>query len=203
MSRDIERLNRAQQIANIGNWDQDPVTDELWWSDQTYRIFGLAVQSGPVDFAHFLDMVHPDDRSQVVRSTEALLRSDSAPYSLEYRIRRADGDERIVYEEAVVDRDSAGTPVRIMGVVHDVTALRQVEEEHRRALADLETAQAEIRTLRGVIPICGFCRKVRDDKGNWHPLEAYINERTGEHVSHGLCPQCEREHYPDYAKESP
>ena len=54
---------RAQKIAHLGIWDQYPVSDELWWSDETYKILGIEPQSTTPSFDKFLQMVHPDDRS--------------------------------------------------------------------------------------------------------------------------------------------
>ncbi len=66
--------------------------------------------------------------------------------------------------------------------------------------ADLEKALVEIRTLRGIVPICAHCKKVRDDEGFWHLVEVYVSTRTEAEFSHGLCPACEHELYPDIPK---
>jgi DNA-binding response OmpR family regulator len=63
--------------------------------------------------------------------------------------------------------------------------------------AELESALASIRTLRQILPICMFCRKIRNDDGYWRQLEAYIGEQTGSEFSHGICPDCLASHYPD------
>ncbi|MBN2466896.1 MAG: GAF domain-containing protein [Deltaproteobacteria bacterium] len=55
----------------------------------------------------------------------------------------------------------------------------------------------ETRTLRGLLPICSFCKRIRDDEGYWHQLESYMAEHSGIQFSHGLCPSCVREHYPE------
>ena len=63
----------------------------------------------------------------------------------------------------------------------------------------LEQALAEIKTLRGIIPICSHCKQIRDDKGSWILLEAYIHDHSDATFSHGICPKCLAEHYPDIA----
>ena len=68
--------------------------------------------------------------------------------------------------------------------------------EIRRAHDELEQALAEIRTLRGILPLCSFCKKVRNDQGYWEQVDVYITEHTHALVSHSLCPDCLREHYP-------
>lgn len=63
--------------------------------------------------------------------------------------------------------------------------------------ASLEKALAEIRTLRGILPMCSFCKSVRDDEGAWHRIDVYVRKHTHAQVSHGFCPTCEAEHYGD------
>jgi len=61
----------------------------------------------------------------------------------------------------------------------------------------LEYALNEVKTLQGLFPICSFCKRIRDDKGYWNQIEAYIHEHSGAEFSHGVCPECAKEHYPD------
>jgi DNA-binding response OmpR family regulator len=69
-------------------------------------------------------------------------------------------------------------------------ALREKEKEQERLISELQEALAEIKTLRGFIPICAWCRKVHDDEGYWQQLEAYISKHTDAVFSHGICPEC-------------
>ncbi len=71
----------------------------------------------------------------------------------------------------------------------------------KREKEELESALKEIKTLRGLLPICSFCKKIRDDGGYWHNLETYIRSRTSAEFSHGICPDCLRKHYPDLADD--
>lgn len=61
--------------------------------------------------------------------------------------------------------------------------------------------EKEVTLLRGLLPICSFCKKVRDDQNQWQPIESYISERTPASFSHGLCPDCFKKHYGDLFKE--
>jgi len=69
-------------------------------------------------------------------------------------------------------------------------ALREKEKEQQDLISQLQEALAEIKTLKGFIPICADCKKIRDDEGYWNQLEAYISKHTGAVLSHGLCPEC-------------
>jgi DNA-binding response OmpR family regulator len=73
-------------------------------------------------------------------------------------------------------------------------ALREKEKEQQKLISELQEALAEIKTLRGLIPICAWCRKVHDDEGYWHQLEAYISDHTDAVFSHGICPECEEKY---------
>lgn len=70
--------------------------------------------------------------------------------------------------------------------------------ELRRANAALRAAVEEVRTLRGIVPICASCKRVRDDEGYWHQVEKYVAKHTLAEFSHGLCVECARKLYPEY-----
>lgn len=74
----------------------------------------------------------------------------------------------------------------------------QVEQEKEQLIADLQKALQEIQTLKGIIPICAACKKIRDDKGYWQQIESFIRERTEADFSHGICPDCAQELYPEF-----
>jgi CheY-like chemotaxis protein len=75
-------------------------------------------------------------------------------------------------------------------------ALRQAMEEQRRLNQELQAALDRVKTLEGIIPICAKCKKVREDDGFWTQVEKYIADHTGALFSHGLCPDCAREYFP-------
>ena len=122
------RLNEAQRIARIGNWDLNTVTSELWWSDEVYRLFQMDPDASDATYEAFLAHVHPEDREAVSQALERALNDDEA-YSIDHRIVRADGTERIVHARAKAKFDEEGQPVRMAGTIHDVTERRKAEEE--------------------------------------------------------------------------
>jgi ABC-type transport system involved in cytochrome bd biosynthesis fused ATPase/permease subunit len=73
--------------------------------------------------------------------------------------------------------------------------------QERKAREELEIALAEVKTLRGIIPICSYCRKIRNDEGYYEVVEKYIMEHSEAVFSHTYCPECFAEHYPDYIEE--
>ena len=70
------------------------------------------------------------------------------------------------------------------------------ERERDQLIAELQKALSEVKTLQGILPICSICKQIRDDKGYWNQLEAYIEEHSDVDFSHSLCPQCLQKHYP-------
>jgi PAS domain S-box-containing protein len=132
---------RAQKIAHLGIWDQDPISNELWWSDETFRILGFGPQTVTPSFDQFLKMVHPDDRDMIVQQTALSLKSDENPYNVEYRVIRIDNSERIIHEEALIDRDDTGKPIKITGIIKDITERKKSENAVLRFAEALRDAQ--------------------------------------------------------------
>lgn len=77
----------------------------------------------------------------------------------------------------------------------------KLEEERERLIAELQDALATIKTLVGLIPMCASCKKIRDDEGYWQSVERYIEEHSYAEFSHGICPDCLRKLYPEYAEQ--
>ncbi|MDO8834384.1 MAG: two-component regulator propeller domain-containing protein [Vicinamibacterales bacterium] len=74
----------------------------------------------------------------------------------------------------------------------------RLERRQRELQAAVDAAVADVKTLRGLIPICASCKRIRDDHGSWNQLEAYLNQHSGATLSHGICPECMGKLYPDY-----
>ncbi|MFA5181383.1 MAG: PAS domain S-box protein [Syntrophales bacterium] len=96
---------------------------------------------------------------------------------------------------------SDGTVSGFIEVVEDITERKRVanvlDEERRRLQQTLD----EIRTLRGIVPICANCKNIRDDKGYWNQVEKYVSEHSEAEFSHGICPDCAKKLYPDIYQE--
>lgn len=83
----------------------------------------------------------------------------------------------------------------------EVERRREVEAEQQELIVKLQKAMDEVKTLRGFIPICANCKKIRDDEGYWRQIEVYIQERSSATFSHGICPDCAKKLYPELYKE--
>jgi hypothetical protein len=76
--------------------------------------------------------------------------------------------------------------------------LKQGRDRLRRKNRELENALKEIQTLREILPLCSFCKKIRDDEGYWEQVDVYIKKHLQADISHSICPKCAEEHYPDW-----
>ncbi|MDW7771768.1 MAG: PocR ligand-binding domain-containing protein [Desulfobulbaceae bacterium] len=133
------RLNRAQKIAHLGSWELDLINGKLIWSDEVYRIFGLAPQEFDATYEAFLHVVHPDDRSAVDEAYSSSLRQGKNSYEIEHRVvRKATGEVRIVREKCTHIRDQSGRVIRSIGMVHDITEQKQAEEALVKAKEEWE-----------------------------------------------------------------
>jgi PAS domain S-box-containing protein len=95
-------------------------------------------------------------------------------------------------------RDASGKVVGVSAIERDITARKREEEERLKLIDELTMALASIRTLRGLLPICASCKKIRDDHGYWQKVELYISDHTGAEFTHGICPDCMKRLYPEY-----
>ncbi len=82
-----------------------------------------------------------------------------------------------------------------LGVSH----LRARAARERALRVETETALGEVKQLRGLLPICSACKRIRDDQGSWSQIEAYVRDHTDAEFTHGLCPECTRRLYPEFA----
>jgi PAS domain S-box-containing protein len=126
----VALLGEAQGVAHIGSWDWDVSANEVAWSDELYRIFGLAPGGFPGSYESFVSYVHPEDRALVDRALRRAV-DDHAPFSFEHRIVRRDGAIRIIHGGGQVATDDSGRTVRVIGTAQDVTDQRRAEEMFR------------------------------------------------------------------------
>ena len=127
-----ERLELAQEIAHFGSWELDLAHNQLTWSDEVYRIFGLQPQEFGATYEAFLDHIHPDDRAAVDDAYTSSLRENRDVYEIEHRVvRKSTGEVRFVHEKCEHFRDETGQIIRSIGMVHDITERTRAEETQR------------------------------------------------------------------------
>lgn len=121
------RLAEAERVGRVGHWDWEVATNESHLSDEFCRIFGIEPSETRLTLETFLDIVHPDDRENV-RSGMASALDKHDRYTVEYRIVRPDGDERLINSDSRISRGQDGHSLRMFGFVRDITDRLQAEE---------------------------------------------------------------------------
>lgn len=189
-------LRLAQRVANIGSWELNLATQQLAWSDQTYRIFGLSPDRFVPTRDNFYNLVHPEDREPLRQAINALIQ-EGGSFDREFRALLPNGQERILHEQAAaVIMPHSGT-VKLVGVVRDITEMRLAQQEREKLIIELQEALENVKTLSGLLPICANCKKIRDDRGYWNQIEIYLQKHSDARFTHGLCPECVKKLYPE------
>ncbi len=139
LSSTINDLEKTQRITHFGNWEWDISRNILSWSDEIYRIFGIAPHQFEPTYEFFLASVHPDDKEKVNSAVQKSL-MDKSPYNIDHRIILGDGTIRTVNEQGKVFSDLEGKPLRMLGIVRDITEAKRAEEMLRQAMRSTEAA---------------------------------------------------------------
>ena len=133
-------LAQAEELANVGSWEQDVETNTLRWSAQLFRMLGLLPRKSSIALAFGTEIIHPDDRERALRDAEAVTR-DGTPMDNELRFVTAHRCVRVFHSRAVAIRDGSGRIVRVRGMSQDVTEQRGAEEKLREREALLANAE--------------------------------------------------------------
>lgn len=131
------------------------------------------------------EFVHPDDRARTLEQNRQV-RGGGQALSFENRYICKDGSYRWLLWNSTADPDRQ----LIYAVARDMTARKQADEERERLVSDLQSALAEVRELQKILPICMYCKNIRNDENYWQSVETYITHHTQTRFSHGICPSC-------------
>lgn len=136
IKRSEAMLLDSQRIAHLGSWELDMATNNLIWSDEVYRIFGLKPQEFAATYEAFLDAIHPEDREVVNEMYTSSVKEGRNSYEITHRVVRKKTNEiRYVHERCRHIRDDKGNLIRSVGMVHDITERKAAEKK----LKDRET----------------------------------------------------------------
>jgi PAS domain S-box-containing protein len=131
------------------------------------------------------EFVHPDDRERS-RAQNLRVRAGERADGFENRYLCKDGSYRWLLWNAAADLDRQ----IIYSLARDITRRKQREEERERLVRELQTALAEVQQLQTILPICMYCKSIRNDENYWQSVEAYISQLTQTRLSHAICPKC-------------
>jgi PAS domain S-box-containing protein len=133
-------------------------------------------------------------------TTDEMLRTCAAGHPYVVEVRHKNGQNvylEINKQPYFLDGKVAG----FVGVARDISLRKHLEEERENLIVELQTALDNIKTLKGMLPICSSCKKVRDDRGYWSQIEAYVSEHSEAEFTHSICPECVRKLYPGYCDD--
>ena len=138
--------------------------------------------------------LNPDDRSRFRKAME----ESGSVKDFEVSLLKKDGTVMDCLITSAVRRSKEGDITGYQGIIRDVTELKRAQEERERLISKLQEALANVKTLSGLVPVCAYCKKVREDDGYWNQIEAYISKHSEAQFSHGICPACAEKHFPEW-----
>jgi PAS domain S-box-containing protein len=136
------------------------------------------------------EFTHPDDRKISAEASERAFMGEASLFHLEKRYVKKNQESLWVELNATTVHDREGKVIYALGMVEDISERKVAEREREQLISQLMEALAKIKTLRGLIPICAWCKKIRDDSGYWTRVETYIREHSDASFTHCICPTC-------------
>jgi PAS domain S-box-containing protein len=144
------------------------------------------------------EWVHPDDRERTLEQNRKV-RAGGQALGFENRYRCKDGSYRWLLWNSTADLEHQ----LIYAVARDITARKQAEEERERLVRELQAALGEVTELRQVLPICMYCKSIRNDENYWQTVETYLSKHAQLGLSHGICPECHVKVHAEWAGDAP
>lgn len=141
--------------------------------------------------------INPKELAEIYHAKDMALFDDGGIQQYDSQVKNTSGQLRDVIFYKSVYTKTDGTTQGLIGAVLDVTELRKANQEREELISRLEKALEDIKHLSGIVPICSHCKSIRDDKGYWNRVESYLALHPDAGLSHGICPDCARKHYPD------
>jgi PAS domain S-box-containing protein len=139
--------------------------------------------------------VEPADLAAHLAAAGEFFEGKRSSFNVEARYLRKMGAP--LWGNLTVERieDSTGQMLFVLAMIEDISERRRAAAEREHMIEELKEALASVKTLRGLIPICASCKKVRDDKGYWSQVEVYVRDRSEAEFSHDICPDCMKKLY--------
>lgn len=138
----------------------------------------------------FQDITHFEDLGNDLDFLKQILSGKILSYQIEKRYMHKKGDLVYVMLSVSLVRNRVGEPLYFVAQVENITERKSRDAEREKLIQELKDALAHVKTLSGLLPICAYCKKIRDDKGYWSEVERYVAKRTDSTFTHSICPDC-------------
>src|ERR1700722_7540309 len=205
-TRDVTEHRLTQMtlayMAAIGESSEDAIIGKimdgtiLTWNAGAEKMYGYtAAEIRGKSISILIPKFRPEELPQLV---EKIKGGETISWNDTVRLRK-EGQTFDVALTLSPIKDAVGKVVGISAIERDITARKREEEERVKLIGELTEALGNIKNLRGLLPICASCKKIRDDRGYWQKVESYISDHTQAEFTHGICPECLRRLYPEYS----
>lgn len=200
----ILKWNRLLHQSTFAWWDWDLSTNRVEFNDLKATMLGYDPLSfDGKGYQGFTDLLHPDDFAKTMAAMQRVLDRRTDLYQIDYRILASDGGYRWYMDRGLVlDRATDGSPSRLRGIVIDLGKEAQRSGNVETLLDILDTTASRLTKL-GVswLTLCSCCKKIKHDDAHWIEMSPELIEIVGDDISHGICPACMQELYPEYAEK--
>jgi PAS domain S-box-containing protein len=193
-----DELRASQQILE-GIMNAIPA--RVFWKDENLVYLGCnAAFARDAGFADPKDIIGKDDYQMGWRAQAESYRSDDrqviesgvAKLLVEEPQTTPEGNIVTLLTSKLPLHNSQGEVRGVVGTYLDITERKKAEDEREGLLTELKDALSNIKVLKGLLPICSYCKKIKDNEGYWEVLDSYIAKHTDTQFSHGMCPECEK-----------
>jgi PAS domain S-box-containing protein len=167
----------------------------LSWNSGAEQMFGYS--SHEMVGESIESLVPPDQQEEISAIRDVIERGRRVERIETLRLRR-DGTAIDVSITVSPIKNTDGDIQGASIVLRDITDRKRQEKERLRLIDELKEALKRVKTLNGLLPICASCKKIRNDGGYWEQVETYIRSRSNAEFTHGICPDCVRQLYPEY-----
>ncbi len=147
------------------------------------------------------ELTHPDDREKSAKESERVFAGQIPAVRFETRYIKKNQKSLWVQLHATTICDQDGKALYALGMIEDISRRKVAEREREQLISQLKDALSKIKTLRGLIPICAWCKKIRDDAGYWTRVETYIKDHSNASFTHCICPTCLKKEDPTSYRE--
>ena len=175
-------------------WEMDQQCNYTFATDKARDILGFDPEE--LKDYNFLDLLTSQEKLRALETFMPAVAGRQPWVDLEAWLLTKDGRQICLLFNAVPLFDDNAALLGYRGVAKEITDRKHAEAERENLIKELQEALKNIKTLRGLLPICASCKKIRDDKGYWNGLETYIHQHTEAEFTHGICPECMRKLYP-------